>query len=531
MAHAAPAAYAAYLRGRLATHAGEHDEAALHYRLAQTLAPHAPEPSLALAEALFAGGRTADCAVEVDHLIAKWPHVAEAWLLSGRLASADPRAQAKAYTRAVDLAPGEAEPALLLAEAHARAGDLTKQRAALERLASRRPDSAEAAYRLGRLHLDAGELRAAQARFTAALDAAPDHIEARAALAEVHGRAGRADLARATLAEAFDRSGEDPDVGQRLFALFLRQGDRAAALELLAAIDGPRRLPETRLHLGYLHLQIRATEPALAIAAALLDERPTDHAARLLRVRALTAARQRDDAVLAALEVPASAVEYVDARALAAELYAATGRLAEGRRVVDEALAVVPDAVPLLTASASLLEQAGDRAAARAALTELAVRRPHDPDVAYARAALEDRAGDPARAVALMEEILVDDPASVVALNFVGYLLADRALDLARAETVLSRALVLRPDDGYVLDSWGWLLHRHGRHDEAHAVLVTADRLAPDEAEILYHLGEAELALGNAARAEAAFRRALALDPDDTLRQHLEARVRAAAPP
>jgi cytochrome c-type biogenesis protein CcmH/NrfG len=82
-----------------------------------------------------------------------------------------------------------------------------------------------------------------------------------------------------------------------------------------------------------------------------------------------------------------------------------------------------------------------------------------------------------------------------------------------------------------VLDSWGWLLAQRGRLDEAQAALERADQIAPEEPEILLHLGEVHLRRGDRVVAKRIWDRALALDPDDSIRRRLEERVQIVAAP
>jgi Tfp pilus assembly protein PilF len=128
--------------------------------------------------------------------------------------------------------------------------------------------------------------------------------------------------------------------------------------------------------------------------------------------------------------------------------------------------------------------------------------------------------------VAIMQKLLDDDADNVLALNFIGYLYANRGVKLDDAEKLLRRAMELRPDDGYVLDSWGWYLVQRGKLDDAREALEQADRLSPFEPEILLHLGELYVRRGEAERAREMFERALALDPDDRTRLRLEQGIR-----
>jgi Flp pilus assembly protein TadD len=157
---------------------------------------------------------------------------------------------------------------------------------------------------------------------------------------------------------------------------------------------------------------------------------------------------------------------------------------------------------------------------------EAAVRaRPRDPRLQLALARFEDDVGEPVRALAVLDRLLARRPDDVGALNFAGYLRADRNRELDRAAALLRRARELAPGDPDVLDSWGWLLHRQGRHREAAAAIARATRIAPREPEILVHLGEVWAVIGNRRQARAVLERARALAPPARLRDRIDARL------
>jgi Tfp pilus assembly protein PilF len=92
-----------------------------------------------------------------------------------------------------------------------------------------------------------------------------------------------------------------------------------------------------------------------------------------------------------------------------------------------------------------------------------------------------------------MEAILKLNPENVDALNYIGYTWTQRGIRLNDAEKLLRRALGLRPNNGYIQDSWGWYLLIRGRVKEAVVELEKAARLKPNEPTILEHLGDAYL--------------------------------------
>src|SRR5690606_26470180 len=84
------------------------------------------------------------------------------------------------------------------------------------------------------------------------------------------------------------------------------------------------------------------------------------------------------------------------------------------------------------------------------------------------------------------------------------------------------RARVAEPDNAAIIDSYGWVLYRLGRHEEALVELRRAFALQKD-AEIAAHIGEVLWVMGRREEAREFFERARELDPDSrSLQRALE---------
>jgi tetratricopeptide (TPR) repeat protein len=119
------------------------------------------------------------------------------------------------------------------------------------------------------------------------------------------------------------------------------------------------------------------------------------------------------------------------------------------------------------------------------------------------------------------------DPDHAGALNYVGYTFAERGENLDEAEAMIARALELKPDDGYITDSLGWVYYKRarplldtGHHGEARAWLTRAAseleraaKLTGGDPVISEHLGDVHLALGEKQVALDHYERAVALEP------------------
>ncbi|MBF0284006.1 MAG: tetratricopeptide repeat protein [Magnetococcales bacterium] len=103
-----------------------------------------------------------------------------------------------------------------------------------------------------------------------------------------------------------------------------------------------------------------------------------------------------------------------------------------------------------------------------------------------------------------------DDPH---ALNYLGYSWADRGERLEEARGLLGKAVKLAPGDGFIADSYGWVLYRLKRYSEALSYLKEAVRLESADPVIHDHLGDILEALGRREEAIKAWKRSLELDP------------------
>src|SRR5690606_36470636 len=95
--------------------------------------------------------------------------------------------------------------------------------------------------------------------------------------------------------------------------------------------------------------------------------------------------------------------------------------------------------------------------------------------------------------------IIERDPNNVVALNNAAWLGqelgVEEALELAR------RGLQLAPNSAPVLDTYGWILTERDQAPEGLVHLGRAAQLAPQAAEIRYHLAVAQARTGDRAAA------------------------------
>ncbi|MDH3703515.1 MAG: tetratricopeptide repeat protein, partial [Alphaproteobacteria bacterium] len=88
------------------------------------------------------------------------------------------------------------------------------------------------------------------------------------------------------------------------------------------------------------------------------------------------------------------------------------------------------------------------------------------------------------------------------------------------------RAVQQRQNDGYIVDSMGWVLYRLGKYDESVAHLERAVQLRPQDPVINDHLGDAYWRVGRRHEARFQWRRALSFKPDKKESDKIEGKLK-----
>jgi tetratricopeptide (TPR) repeat protein len=103
------------------------------------------------------------------------------------------------------------------------------------------------------------------------------------------------------------------------------------------------------------------------------------------------------------------------------------------------------------------------------------------------------------------------EPDQPLVLNYLAYSWTERGVKLDEAREMIERAVEQRPNDGYIVDSLGWVYFRMGRFTEAVTHLERAVELRPEDPTINDHLGDAYWRVGRQLEARFQWSHAIAL--------------------
>lgn len=121
-------------------------------------------------------------------------------------------------------------------------------------------------------------------------------------------------------------------------------------------------------------------------------------------------------------------------------------------------------------------------------------------------------------------------PEHPLVLNYLGYSWIEQGVNMERARQMIERAVEQRPNDGYIVDSLGWVLYRIGQYEEAVRQLERAVSLRPEDPVINDHLGDAYWQVGRRLEARFQWRHALALGAEPSVAETIKAKLRDGLP-
>jgi tetratricopeptide (TPR) repeat protein len=116
-------------------------------------------------------------------------------------------------------------------------------------------------------------------------------------------------------------------------------------------------------------------------------------------------------------------------------------------------------------------------------LSNAATKFKDNEKILFTLGVFEEKGGLEDKALPTMKRVLLMNPNNPHALNHIGYTYVDRNESLDEAEMYLKKAVQLAPDNGFIMDSLGWLFHKRGKFQKAAEVLEKANKVVKQVAE------------------------------------------------
>ena len=370
----------------------------------------------------------------------------------------------------------------------------------------------------------AGELQAAGPYYERAAASGASYLRLVQATASYYARTGQLERAKSALA-GFDSEAGATARGNRPE---LAAGPLLAAPLVRTPAEG---MAEALFDLASLLNQQNLDDLAMAMTRLALHLAPDMDIALLLAADILENADQEAQAIELYKRIPAGSPLAWSAQLRSASLLDDVGRTEDAIATLEALAAERPARPDALIALGDLLRNkerfaqavgAYDRAIARIG----AQIEPRHWAVLYSRGIALERAKQWPRAEADFLKALELNPDQPYVLNYLGYSWVEHGIHLDKALAMIETAVKLRPEDGYIVDSMGWVLYKLGRFAEAVPHLERAVELRPADPTINDHLGDAYWRVGRETEARFQWERALVLKPEPDLTRDIENKLK-----
>jgi tetratricopeptide (TPR) repeat protein len=394
--------------------------------------------------------------------------------------------------------------------------------AVLEKLLEEHQDLAEAHYAVAQSAVQSDNFALAIEHARKAREIAPYWGPAGLLLARVQLLVGDADQALATARDVLAQENQD---SYRLeYALMLLQAgkEEEGRKELAALADSESTASAVERALADIDFQLGNRDSAAKRYSNLVANGRFVYDS-LFYLGAIAESRESWDDALQFYGRVSSGELAMAAQTRAARIKMNRDGLDAGLKHMEEFAATRPQyRVDALIARATLLSASGDRNGAITLLDSALKEYPDAVELRFARIFQLEEANKVDESVAELRKLAADRPSDPAVSNALGYTLVDRTRHQREGLKLIEQALAQTPDNGAVLDSMGWALHRAGRHEEALRYLEHAKSRISDP-EVDLHLGEVLLALDRKQEAREVLSKASERFPDNAeLKERLQ---------
>lgn len=351
---------------------------------------------------------------------------------------------------------------------------------------------------LARAHLLNGEPALAEETMRRAVDANPKDAGARLDLALLLVQLGKAEQAKPVINELVKQYPNDLNALDAQFRIAVATRDLAAAG---AAADAIVAL-QPKEALGYYYRgevaeASKKPEDALRDYQQAIEVNPQAQDPWAALTRALVQMNRAPEAIKRLDEAAAKYPKVAFPYNLKGEVLIATHHPAEAKQAFSAAIERDPK-WPAPYAKLAEAQAADKDLAGAVATLEKAITVVSQPDLVRPELAdLYERMGKPDDAIRVYEEGVKKNPQSDFMANNLAMLLVNYKTDRASLDRAkeLSARFANSPNADY-LDTYGWVLYKHGDSAAAVAALKAALAMTPNSPVALYHLGMAQVSTG-----------------------------------
>lgn len=460
-----------------------------------------------------------------QHLAEEYPDDVENLILLARLKKGDEKDMTILLERILKLSPEDKETFLRLGKIYIDEGMTQKALNLFSRMANLFPDYYVAHFYLGEIQQMTDQPAAARESYLKTLELEPDLLEPRFQLVNVDKAMGEKKNEREiikVLKEILDSNPGDERALIELGLFYFDIKDFQNADDMFAALGlEVRKNPDLVVNIAQLLIPDHRYQDTVTILSQVRKAVPGNANINFFLGLAYEGLEEPDKAIEYYLKVTPDHPQFKKIILSIAFLYKDMNRINEAIRFLEQHHRQSPADIDITSYLASFYQENNRHDIAITMLQHALKEAPQNTALLFKLGAVLDTAGQRQESIATMKTIIRLDPKHASALNYLGYTYAEMGINLDQALELVHRALEIRPGDGYITDSLGWVYFKKQDYAKAVFYLEKAVELSDYETVIAAHLADAYLKTGQQKKAVAMYKKAL-----DNARQDQEKEIR-----
>ena len=289
-----------------------------------------------------------------------------------------------------------------------------------------------------------------------------------------------------------DKTGPNANVAEELSRLYIEKKEYQRAYDQLAIVEAQDKTDlNVKAKMAFILIEGQKYSQAISRLEEVLALEPSSDKIRFYLGAVYEEVKDYPSAITHFKKVPVVSSYFKESVVHISYLNKLLGDYDKAIAAIQDGIKQVDDHPAFYALYASLLDDTKQYDKAVVMLKGATEKFPSNAQLHFFLGNMQDRTGDKAGSIATMQKVLSIDADHVQALNFLAYVYADQGQNLDTAEKMVRHAMELQPNDGYIMDTMGWVLYKRGKVNEAIRILEAAYKIQPDESVIAEHLGDA----------------------------------------
>ncbi len=527
------APYSWYLQGLIQEMDGDLDAAYRSLSTAADLDPEAVPVLMELARVATRLGKTDEAEQWIEQALVIEPDNTRLKMMLARVyASADKTQSAiEVLDDVLHDEPDNEEALFLLGSLYAQSQKFKEAVSTLEKAAEQKGmRSFMAHYYLGKIYLEKGDTSRAKEEFLKSAAINPRFTSVYIDLAEIYEAENDDENALKMWQTVMENQPGNSKATAKTIELQIKTGKLDQASALLDRLSMTHAdLTPLRFKVALLYLQNDQPERALELLGPMAEKHPEDSRIIFYTALALEQSGQVDQAINTLKSIDVDDMLAPEATVRIAYLLNREDRNWEAVTFLRKRIEEIPGNPQIMLALARIYQDSGETQRALSMLEEAVDQGHGNKDILMQLAMLCEKTGKRKQGLQWAQRALDLDGDYVPALNFIGYTWAEQGKNLEQAEEMIQKAVSLQPDDGYIIDSLGWVYYAQRKYAQAVRELEKAHKLVPDDPTIAEHLGDALIKRQKYFRALKIYNKALELEKQGKNRRRLKKKIRKAS--